>query len=223
VHDIGVARARTRPGQALANLQIPIIGLNLVIGEGDNASQLRAGPGHRIGTPIPGTLGNSLVFGHRHGWGGPLASLGKLKVGDEIFVQARLGQPTLFAVTSVKVVSQGDTRLLDPSTDYRLTLVTGTGGGFFSTRRLIVTAVSGSAGHLRTPVRSVPATAPRGSLIFNRTIGALLLLALGAAAAARGLRGRYRPLTAAIVVSPLVASALLALLLELDLLLPPLH
>lgn len=222
-HDYGVARPHVRPGQAVAILQIPVINLNLVVGEGDSPSQLRAGPGYRVGTPVPGNLGNSLIFGHRHGWGGSFANLGKLGKGDEIIVQPKLGQPTLFVVTSVVTVAQNDTKLLANSTDHRLTLVTGTGGGLFSTRRLVVTAVSGTVGQLQHPRKAVAASGAHGSPIFNGTVGLLVLLVLVGAAAAKGLGARYRPVTAAMILAPLAVSVFVALMLELDLLLPGLH
>ena len=55
--------------------------MNLVVAEGDSPQQLRSGPGHRIGTPLPGKVGNSVIFGHRTGWGGPLSDLGTLEDG----------------------------------------------------------------------------------------------------------------------------------------------
>jgi sortase A len=223
-HDYSVPRSKTRAGQALADLQIPAIGLNLIVGEGDGRSQLRAGPGHRIGTPAPGQLGNSLIFGHRTGWGHPFGALGKVHAGDQVIIQDRIGHPVnLFVVTSVKVVSAHDTKLLGPSNDFRVTLISGTGGGLLSNQLLVLTAVSGTPGRLTTPPRPVDGTEPDGSLIVNGAVGWLVLLAAAGAAAGWSMRDRYRRLTVALVLAPLAMAAFVALMLELDLLLPALH
>ncbi len=55
--------------------------------EGDSPERLRSGPGHRMGTPLPGRRGNSVVFGHRDAWGGPFSSLTKVERSDFIVVQ----------------------------------------------------------------------------------------------------------------------------------------
>jgi sortase A len=73
--DLLVGRPKVSRGQTLATLQIPKIGMNVYIVQGDAPEELRDGPGHRIGTPDPGERGNSLVFGHRDAWGGPFADL----------------------------------------------------------------------------------------------------------------------------------------------------
>ena len=63
-------------GNAIGVVQIPRLGLNVVVAEGDAPQQLRSGPGHRFGTALPGDIGNAVIVGHRSGWGGPLASIG---------------------------------------------------------------------------------------------------------------------------------------------------
>src|SRR5262249_7176887 len=156
----------------------PAIGLNVTVVEGDTTDQLRIGPGHRPGTPLPGKRGNSLVFGHRHGWGGPFADLDQLHTGSLLVVKIRGPSPTVFKVIAVKRVSADDVRLLAPSTDYRLTLVTGDGGDFGSDR-LVVVAVSGAKGKLRSP-RGVQAGADNGSPILNPVL-VIAVLAFGLA------------------------------------------
>jgi sortase A len=214
--------ARIKEGHAVAILQIPIIGVNLIVGQGDAPSRLHSGLGHRPGTPLPGQVGNSLIFGHRHGWGGPLAKLKQLQPKNQIVVQTPGGSPVLYLVTSVRRTRESNIRSLAPSDDYRLTLVTGS-GGLFSTDRLIVTAVSGDQGKLSPSDRRLRASTPGGSAIVNATTGMLLVLVVGAMYAGWVLGRRYRPVTVAVVVVPLSAAALLALSLNLDLLLPPLR
>ena len=218
------ARAHSGSGAAIAILQVKSLGTNLVVAEGDSPGQLRSGPGHRIGTPMPGQVGNSVIVGHRHGWGGPLADIGQLKPGDPIAVQAgSLGGPIgVFTVQSVKKVAGDDVTPFAPSTDRRLTIVAGTGGQF-SDERIVVVAISGKPGRLEDPTSATRATTPGGSLVWNTEV----LLAVGSLLVAGGvfllMRRRYRPLPIAAVVTPLVLLAVLALLLNLDGALPPLR
>jgi hypothetical protein len=130
--------------------------------------------------------------------------------------------PIRFDVTSVTHVDQGDVHLLAPSDDHRLTLVTQTGGQF-SNERVVISAVSGDQGKLEAASR-VPANSQHGSDIFNATVGLFILLVGGSIFAVRELGRRHRTVMAVVVVMPLMAGALVAFLLEADLvLLPPLH
>jgi len=220
----GSTRPHTGRAAAIALFQVPSLGINLVVAEGDAPQQLRGGPGHRVGTPLPGAIGNSVIVGHRTAWGGSLSDIAQLKPGAHIVVQTgSIGGPIgVFDVVSVTRVSAGDRSPFANSTDRRLTIVTGTGGRY-SDRRLVVTAVSGSVGTLERPDELVRATTPAGSLIWNGDV-LLALGALGAAGAiALVLRRRYRTSTIALAVVPLVALGLLGLLLNLDAALPALR
>jgi LPXTG-site transpeptidase (sortase) family protein len=210
----------------VALLQIPVLGTNLAVAEGDSPQQLRSGPGHRIGSPMPGDQGNSVIVGHRDGWGGPLHALGALKRGDLIVVQAagRDGLPrdVVFKVDSTRPVSANDAAPFAASTDHRLTIVTGTGGSY-SDARLVVTAVSGPVGEMLPPSADVRATTSAGSTIWNaETVMAVLCLG-GAAGLAFLLRRRYHPVAVAAIVTPVALLGLVALLLNVDAALPPLR
>jgi sortase A len=218
------SRPHTGRAAAIALLQVPSLGVDLVVAEGDTPQQLRSGPGHRTGTPLPGEIGNSIIVGHRTAWGGSLSDLAQLKPGAHIVVQTgSIGGPIgVFDVVSVTRVSSGDRSPFASSTDRRLTIVTGTEGRY-SDRRLVVTAVSGSIGKVDAPSASVHATTSAGSLLWNGDV----LLALGAlgTAAAVGfvLRRRYRSSTIALAVVPLLVLGLLGLLLNIDAALPALR
>jgi LPXTG-site transpeptidase (sortase) family protein len=216
-------RKATAPGQSLAVLQIPAINLNLTVVEGDRVDLLRGGPGHEPGTPRPGEIGNSIIVGHRKGWGGPFAHLGQLQPGATVAVRLH-GQSTvlLFTVTSVRRVGPGDTSLLARSDDRRLTLVTTDGGRFASSGYLVVSAVSGNPGTLGHRLAGVRAAPRRGSPLFNRDMATAFVRAALAAAIILLLRRRYRAGVVAALATPLVLAALLSLTLGLDRTLPPL-
>lgn len=209
-------------GQAAGLLQIPSIGLDEVVVEGDRPQDLRAGPGIRVGSPILGTRGNIVITGHAHRWGADFAHLAEVHLGDRVVVQSRLGPPVAYLVTKVERVDRSDVHLLRPSDDHRITLVTGA-GGLFSTRRLMVQAVSGSNLGMHEPAHPIRPDSPGPPLVANVYVLALLVALLLAAIVASQARRIGRTATLAIAVAPLVVGALLALLFEVDLLLPALR
>jgi sortase A len=220
------SRPHTGMGAAIAIMQIPRLGTNLVVAEGDSPQQLRSGPGHRFGTPLPGDVGNSIVVGHRSGWGGPFARLGALERGDLIVVQTQNDQlgprNAVFKVVSVAPTVAGDVSPFERTTDRRLTLVTGRGGQF-SSDRLAVVAVSGAVGKVLRASTAPTSETSAGSRLFNsQTLLALLCLG-GAAGLGIGLRRRYGKGVVIVVVAPLIALGLLGLLLDVDLYAPVLR
>lgn len=89
---VGGSALAAKPGQPVGVLQVkqPFT-LNVEISQGDGPAELRAGPGHRPGTPLPGNLGNSVVYGRASEWGGPFRDLHMAQPGTEMYVQTRLG------------------------------------------------------------------------------------------------------------------------------------
>lgn len=78
-------------GEPVAKLSIPDIGLDWTVVEGVGTEELRNGPGHYPGTPMPGMAGNSGIAGHRTTWGAPFNRIDELEPGDEITVQTIQG------------------------------------------------------------------------------------------------------------------------------------
>ena len=78
-------------GQPFAVLHIPRLaggdGFSRVVVEGVSQVQLAQGPGHYIGTAMPGEQGNASFAGHRVGRGSPFLDLDKLRPGDPIVVE----------------------------------------------------------------------------------------------------------------------------------------
>lgn len=220
--DMNTPHPRVAPGQAVAVLQVPRLGVNVVVAEGDDPEQLRGGPGHRAGTAMPGRRGNSVVMGHRSAWGGPFGDLANVREGELIAVQTREKKTLVYTVRSVARVGGGETSLLRSSKDFRLTLVTGRGGRF-SDDRLVVTAISGTRSSEPGSARVIRAETPGPSVIFNLTLLVALVAFALAAGAAVYMRNRSGIVARVVVVVPLIAVGTLCLLLDLDLLLPPLN
>lgn len=80
------------PGRAVAILQIPRIGLDMVVVEGTDTEALKKGPGHYLQTAYPwedrGRVG---IAGHRTTYGAPFWSLDRLRPGDPIVLQTEYG------------------------------------------------------------------------------------------------------------------------------------
>jgi sortase A len=125
-------------GEPIGDIRIPVIGLNQVVVEGTNTPDLRKGPGHYTGTPLPGQPGNSAVAGHRTTYGHPFYNLDSVKVGDPIVLTTLQG---IFVYDATKsfVVSPSDTTVVDNVIADQLTLTT-CNPRFSATTRLVVQA-----------------------------------------------------------------------------------
>jgi sortase A len=125
-------------GKPVGEIRIPAIGINQVVVEGTNTLDLRKGPGHYTGTPLPGQAGNSSIAGHRTTYGHPFYNLNVLKVGDPIVLTTFQG---IFVYDDVRtqVVSPTDQDVLKNAFGAFLTLTT-CNPRFSASSRLVVTA-----------------------------------------------------------------------------------
>jgi len=83
---------RTHDGDAVGKILIDRIGLESVIVEGTEAGDLRGGPGHYPGTPLPGQRGTVGIAGHRTTYGAPFRKIDQVEPGDEIVVAMPYGR-----------------------------------------------------------------------------------------------------------------------------------
>jgi sortase A len=76
-------------GSPVAVLHIPRLGdgYRRVVVEGTGQAQLASGPGHYVGTALPGRPGNVAIAGHRVGDGSPFLDLDRLRAGDPVVVE----------------------------------------------------------------------------------------------------------------------------------------
>ena len=79
-------------GEPVGVIQIPKIGLERVIVQGVSKKDLKKGPGHYPGTPLPGQAGNSGIAGHRTTYGAPFNRIDELAPGDEITITTPQGR-----------------------------------------------------------------------------------------------------------------------------------
>jgi sortase A len=127
------------PGQAVGIIRIPDIGLDMAVVEGIAPDDLKKGPGHYPGTPLPGARGNVGIAGHRTTYARPFWSLDRLGAGDRILVDTRRGR-FIYRVEWARVVAPDQVEVLDPTPRPSLTLTT-CHPKFSAAQRLVVRAV----------------------------------------------------------------------------------
>lgn len=88
------------PGTPLGVLRFPTLDKEWVVVEGVGVEELKLGPGHMPWTPLPGSVGNAVISGHRTTYGGPFHDLHLLEVGDGIWFEG-----VLYGVTDIFIVS----------------------------------------------------------------------------------------------------------------------
>ena len=133
------AASQPLPGGVLDRLVIPRIGLSRYVVQGTAENDLAKGPGHYLGTPLPGQYGNVSIAGHRTTYGAPFWALNELRPGDRIFLTDTTGHTWIYQVTGHVVVTPDELSAIGPLKGYYLTLTT-CNPRFWATSRLVVRA-----------------------------------------------------------------------------------
>jgi len=126
------------PG-ATFKITIPKINSSWVGYEGTNIPSLKRGPGHYIGTPMPGELGTCVIAGHRTTYGAPFNRVDQLVNGDQIIIETPEGKQFVYLVTGEMEVLPNDLSALK-QTEYASLILTTCTPKFYATRRLLVFA-----------------------------------------------------------------------------------
>jgi sortase A len=136
-------------GNAAGEIIIPKVGLDAYVIEGVRVDDLKDGPGHYPGTPLPGQKGNSSIAGHRTTYGAPFANIDELVPGDQIQVRTSQGQFTYAVmpqtdkdgtVSGHLIVGPNAVEVLNDFGDNRLTL-TACHPKYSASQRIIVVGV----------------------------------------------------------------------------------
>jgi sortase A len=109
-----------RLGEPIGRMEIPRLHLSVAILEGTSPKTLRVAAGHINGTALPGTGGNICIAAHRDTL---FRSLREVQPQDAIIITTAYGT-FRYIVDMVEIVSPSDVRVLRPTTDQELTLVT---------------------------------------------------------------------------------------------------
>jgi sortase A len=107
-------------GSLLGQMEIPRIGISVMILEGDSDSILRRAAGHLESTAQPGQPGNVAIAAHRDTF---FRALRNIRDQDAITVSTLTGTYR-YQVDSVEVVGPNDTEILADSPQPTLTLIT---------------------------------------------------------------------------------------------------
>ncbi|KKR11401.1 MAG: Sortase family protein [Candidatus Woesebacteria bacterium GW2011_GWA1_39_21] len=128
-------------GVAPKIIKIPSIGKELEIfpAKINNGywESTKKGVSYLITSPVPGEVGNSIIYGHNYP--NLLKDLTKVKVGDEIKIVYDGGAEKSFEVFFTQVVGPNQSSILNPTEDRRITLYTCS--GFFDSKRFVATAI----------------------------------------------------------------------------------
>src|SRR5579871_6866478 len=120
VRDPGSHLPAIQASGLIGRLEIPRLGLSVVLIEGDDARILRRAVGHVPSTPLPGQTGNSALTGHRDTFFRPLKNIHA----DDIITVTTLDGEYRYRVVSTSVVSPDNVSVLNAGQGEMLTLIT---------------------------------------------------------------------------------------------------
>jgi len=104
-------------GDSLTRIRIPKLGVNVVVVQGTSDDALRAGAGHYVQTPLPCSIGNVGIAGHRTTYGKPFNEIDELKPGDLIFLDTPIGTCTYQVAKDPFIVQPDDFSVVAPPPD----------------------------------------------------------------------------------------------------------
>lgn len=163
-------------GAPVAMIDAPALGLrHEIVVEGTRPADLESGPGHLLGSVLPGQEGTSVLLGRALSYGGPFGGIAGLRQGDGIEVTTAEGV-FHYVVDDVRRPGQPVPAALAPGGS-RLTLVSASGGSTLSPSRTIYAdaTLQGKA----QPPGAVAATDPSGApMSRDASAGTLAILAL---------------------------------------------
>jgi sortase A len=116
-HGVETALEASAP---IGRLEIPRIGVSVVVAEGDDENTLKVAVGHLPDTSLPWQEGNTALAGHRDTFFRPLR---RIQPGDEILFATRRGT-FHYRVIRYTVVEPDELWVLDSSPSAALTLIT---------------------------------------------------------------------------------------------------
>lgn len=134
-------------GDSLTRLEIPAIGVDVVVVEGTSVEALKAGAGHYPASPLPCEEGNVAVAGHRTTYGRPFADVDRLRAGDQIIFTTPVGRCVYRVSQAPFVVLPTDTAVVANTPGrYTVTLTSCTPKGSASHRIIIKAAMTAPSG-----------------------------------------------------------------------------
>jgi sortase A len=109
-----------REGDLVGRLEVPRIGISVMVLQGIEEDSLIIGAGHVPGTPLPGAEGNVALAAHRDTF---FRKLQGIRPGDSIRV-ATVRRTYEYVVESTEIVDPEDTQVMESRARPELTLIT---------------------------------------------------------------------------------------------------
>ena len=138
-------RRTLKPGEAIARLKVPRLGLSIIVVTGTDESSLEKGPGWYTGTRLPGEGQLIYIAGHRTTYLAPFAHIDELRRGDAVTLELPYAT-FLYRVTGHVIVPANDVARLK-SRGFETVALQACHPRFFATHRYIAYA---------RPVRVIP-------------------------------------------------------------------
>lgn len=120
-------------------IQIPTIGVDAPVVQGDGWEQLKRGVAQHIGTPNPAQLGNIVLSGHNDIYGEVFRYLDRLSPGDTVILFTSQRQYT-YIITGTQMVEPTAVEVMAPTPDARVTLIS-CHPYLVDAHRIVVTAI----------------------------------------------------------------------------------
>ena len=112
------------PGlEQAVRIQVPAIGVDAPVVQGDNWDQMKKGVGQHVGSADPGQNGNVVLSGHDDVFGEIFRDLEKLQPGDLVFLYTTQRQ-FVYVVTGSQIVPPTQVDVMNPTSNATLTLIT---------------------------------------------------------------------------------------------------
>jgi sortase A len=103
-------------------IQVPALGLDAPVVQGDGWEQLKKGVAQHLGTANPGEDGNVVLSAHNDIFGELFRYLDKLKAGDEVIIHTNQRQ-YVYEVTDTRIVEPTAVEVMAPTTRPVVTLI----------------------------------------------------------------------------------------------------
>jgi sortase A len=108
-------------GTGIGEIEIPSIGVDIVLVQGTDSTSLRSGPGHYPDTSFPGQNRTVAVAGHRTTYLAPFHDIDGIEPGDDVVVEMPYATFT-YEVNSTDIVGPSEVSIVDDVGYERLVL-----------------------------------------------------------------------------------------------------
>jgi sortase A len=138
-------RRDVKAGQALGRIIVPRMGLNMVVVNGTDEESLKKGPGHYLGSALPGQGQLVYIAGHRTTYLAPFSNIDHLHKGDRVTLVMPYAT-FVYRVSGYRIVPADDLKVLR-SPGHEVLELQACHPRFFATHRYIAYAL---------PVKVIP-------------------------------------------------------------------